>query len=65
MIGKVAWEKKVGDQKVHVEGFGIYRSFTARVNFNAAAATALGGTPATTPPTRPAAAAAARSRSMT
>ncbi|MEI9892239.1 MAG: hypothetical protein WDN45_18865 [Caulobacteraceae bacterium] len=44
VIGKVAWEKKVGDQKVHVEGFGIYRSFTARVNFNAAAATALGGT---------------------
>ena len=44
VIGKVTWEKKIGDQKFHIEGFGIYRNFTARVNYNAAAATALGAT---------------------
>lgn len=44
VIGKVAWEKKLGDQKVHIEGFGIYRNFTDRVNYTTAAATALGTT---------------------
>lgn len=44
VIGKVAWEKKIGDQKFHIEGFGIYRNFTSRVNLNTAAAAALGGT---------------------
>ena len=42
LIGKVAWEKKLNDMKVHVEGFGVYRSFQDRVNYNAAAATVLG-----------------------
>jgi hypothetical protein len=42
VIGKVAWEKKLGDQKVHIEGYGIYRTFMSRVNYNAAAATTLG-----------------------
>ena len=42
VVGKVAWEKKIGDQKYHIEGFGIYRSFLDRVNYNAAAATTLG-----------------------
>jgi hypothetical protein len=42
VIGKVAWEKKLGELKVHVEGFGIYRTFSSRVNYGAAAATALG-----------------------
>jgi hypothetical protein len=44
VIGKVAWEKKLGDQKVHIEGFGIMRTFVSRVNYNAAAATSLGVT---------------------
>jgi hypothetical protein len=42
VIGKVAWEKKIGDQKYHVEGFGIYRTFYGRVNYSAAAVSALG-----------------------
>jgi hypothetical protein len=42
VIGKVAWEKKIGDQKFHVEGFGIYRNFLSRVNYATAATTALG-----------------------
>ncbi|MGZ3276773.1 MAG: hypothetical protein ACXWKT_01565 [Caulobacteraceae bacterium] len=42
VIGKVAWEKKLGDQKVHIEGFGIYRTFASRVNYTTAAASALG-----------------------
>jgi hypothetical protein len=45
VVGKVAWEKKLGDQKVHIEGFGIYRNFQARLGYNTAAATALGRTP--------------------
>jgi len=45
VIGKVAWEKKLGDQKVHVEGFGIYRTFVSRVNYTTAAQTAIGVTP--------------------
>ena len=44
VIGKVAWEKKIGDQKYHVEGFGVYRNFQARLGYNAAAAAALGTT---------------------
>ncbi len=44
VIGKVAWEKKLGDQKVHIEGFGIYRTFTARLSYNTAAAAVLGAT---------------------
>jgi hypothetical protein len=44
VIGKVAWEKKLGDQKVHIEGFGIYRTFVSRLNYGAAAVTALGVT---------------------
>jgi hypothetical protein len=43
VIGKVAWEKKLGDQKVHIEGFGIYRNFTSRVTFSSA--NTLGLTP--------------------
>jgi hypothetical protein len=42
IVGKVAWEKKIGDQKFHVEGFGVYRSYMDRVNYNTAAATTLG-----------------------
>jgi hypothetical protein len=42
VIGKVAWEKKIGDQKFHIEGFGIYRQFASRINYNSAAAAALG-----------------------
>jgi cell division septum initiation protein DivIVA len=42
VVGKVAWEKKIGDQKIHIEGFGIYRSFNARVTYNATAAATLG-----------------------
>jgi hypothetical protein len=45
VIGKVAWEKKLGDQKVHIEGFGIYRTFTDRVNYTAAATTSIGVAP--------------------
>ena len=45
VIGKVAWEKKLGDQKVHVEGFGIYRTFVSRVNYTTAATTSVGATP--------------------
>ena len=44
VIGKVAWDKKIGDQRYHVEGFGIYRTFQSRVGYNAAAATTLGVT---------------------
>jgi hypothetical protein len=44
VVGKVAWEKKLGDQKVHIEGFGIYRNFESRVTYSSAAA-ALGLTP--------------------
>lgn len=44
VIGKVAWEKKIGAQKIHVEGFGIYRTFMDRINYSAAAATSLGVT---------------------
>jgi Skp family chaperone for outer membrane proteins len=42
VVGKVAWEKKIGDTKVHLEGFGIYRTFASRVNYTAAAAATLG-----------------------
>jgi hypothetical protein len=42
VIGKVAWEKKLGDQKVHVEGFGIYRTYMSRVNYTSAATTSIG-----------------------
>ena len=45
VIGKVAWEKKIGDQKFHIEGFGIYRTFVDRVNYTAAATTSIGATP--------------------
>jgi hypothetical protein len=45
VIGKVAWEKKLGDQKVHIEGFGIYRQFTDRVNYAAAAMASVGASP--------------------
>jgi hypothetical protein len=41
VIVKAAWEKKVGGQKVHLEGFGLYRSFMDRINYTAAA-TGLG-----------------------
>jgi hypothetical protein len=44
VIGKVAWDKKLGDQRVHAEGFGIYRTFYSRVGYNSAAAAALGVT---------------------
>jgi hypothetical protein len=43
VIGKVAWDKKLGDQRVHLEGFGIYRTFYSRVGYNSAAAATLGG----------------------
>jgi hypothetical protein len=42
LIGKVAWEKKIGDQKFHIEAFGIDRTFTSRINYTSAAAAALG-----------------------
>jgi hypothetical protein len=42
VIGKVAYEKKFGDQTVHVEGFGIYRSFMDRVNYAPTAANQAG-----------------------
>lgn len=42
VVGKVAWEKKIGDQKYHVEAFGIYRSFMDRVNYTAASLAPLG-----------------------
>jgi hypothetical protein len=45
VIGKVAWEKKIGDQKYHVEAFGIYRTFQGRVNYGAAAVTSINATP--------------------
>jgi hypothetical protein len=45
VIGKVAWEKKIGDQKYHVEGFGIYRTFQDRVNYLAAATASINATP--------------------
>jgi hypothetical protein len=41
VIGKVAWEKKIGDQKYHLEGFGIYRTYMSRVNYGAAAVTSI------------------------
>ena len=44
VIGKVAWEKKLGDQKVHIEGFGIYRTFQDRVAYTTAATTSIGAT---------------------
>ena len=43
IVGKAAWEKKLmSGMKVHVEGFGVYRTFLDRVNYNAAAAATLG-----------------------
>jgi hypothetical protein len=45
VIGKVAWEKKVGDQKIHVEGFGIYRTFQDRVAYTSAATASINATP--------------------
>lgn len=45
VVGKLAWEKKLGDQKVHIEGFGVYRNFTDRVAYTTAATTSIGATP--------------------
>ena len=45
VIGKVAWEKKLGDQKVHIEGFGIFRTFQDRVAYTSAASASIGATP--------------------
>ena len=42
IIAKVAWEKKIGDQKYHIEAFGIDRTFVSRINYSSAAAAALG-----------------------
>lgn len=37
VVGKVAWEPKIGDsQPLHIEAFGIYRSFYDRVDVTAA-----------------------------
>ena len=43
VIGKIAYEAKIGDRDVHFEGFGLYRDFYDRV-----AATPAGGLATTT-----------------
>ncbi|HEX3754882.1 MAG TPA: hypothetical protein VHV26_07370 [Rhizomicrobium sp.] len=45
LIGKIAWEPRIGDaQPLHIEAFGIYRSYYDRINV--AATNALGLPPA-------------------
>ncbi|KJC50475.1 hypothetical protein UP09_05600 [Bradyrhizobium sp. LTSP885] len=43
IVGKVAYEGKVGDRDIHIEAFGAYRNFYDRVNYGALTAAGFAG----------------------
>ena len=45
VIGKVAYEARMGERDIHIEGFGLYRDFLDNVNYGAAAPISTFATP--------------------